>query len=33
VIEGLEFEKTLFGIWLGDKPAQADLKSNMLGII
>jgi hypothetical protein len=32
VIEGLDFKKALFGIWLGDKPAQADLKEKMLGI-
>jgi len=31
VIKGLEFKKDLFGIWLGDKPAQADLKEIMLG--
>jgi len=32
VIEGLDFKKALFGIWLGDKPAQKDLKEHMLGI-
>ncbi len=31
VIEGIEFKKALFGIWLGEKPAQADLKEHMLG--
>jgi hypothetical protein len=31
VIEGLDFKKALFGIWLGDKPAQNDLKEKMLG--
>ena len=30
-IEGLAFKKALYGIWLGDKPAQADLKAQMLG--
>jgi hypothetical protein len=30
-IEGLDFKKALFGIWLGDKPVQADLKAQMLG--
>jgi hypothetical protein len=30
-IEGLEFKKALYGIWLGDKPAQDDLKAKMLG--
>ncbi|WP_404363479.1 chalcone isomerase family protein [Marinobacter sp.] len=31
VIEGLEFKKALFGIWLSDEPAQEDLKQKMLG--
>ena len=31
VIKGLEFKKALFGIWLGDKPAQKSLKEEMLG--
>lgn len=31
VIEGLPFKQALFGIWLGDKPAQASLKKDMLG--
>jgi hypothetical protein len=30
-IEGLEFKKALFGIWLGNDPAQKDLKEKMLG--
>ncbi len=32
VIEGLEFKKALFGIWLCDKPAQKSLKQEMLGL-
>lgn len=31
IIEGLPFKQALFGIWLSDKPAQASLKSGMLG--
>lgn len=30
-ISGLEFKKALFGIWLGKKPADKDLKKGMLG--
>ncbi|HOX00065.1 MAG TPA: chalcone isomerase family protein [Deltaproteobacteria bacterium] len=30
-VAGLEFKKAYFGIWLGAKPAQADLKDKMLG--
>ncbi len=30
VIEGLDFKKALYGIWLGDKPVQKDLKVRML---
>jgi len=30
-IQGLEFKKALFGIWLCDKPAQDSLKEAMLG--
>jgi len=30
-IQGLEFKKALFGIWLCDKPAQESLKEAMLG--
>lgn len=31
VIPGLDFKKVLFGIWLCDQPADADLKKKMLG--
>ena len=31
VIPGLEFKKALFGIWLCDEPADANLKKKMLG--
>jgi hypothetical protein len=30
-ITGLDFKKALFGIWLGNKPADEDLKEKMLG--
>lgn len=30
-IDGLDFKKALFGIWLGSKPADDDLKKGMLG--
>ena len=30
-IEGLDFKKALFGIWLSDKPADASLKKSLLG--
>ncbi len=30
-VPGMEFKKALFGIWIGDKPAQASLKKEMLG--
>lgn len=30
-IDGLDFKKILFAIWLGDKPADDDLKDGMLG--
>lgn len=30
-VDGLEFKKALFGIWLGKKPADKDLKKGMLG--
>ncbi len=30
-IPGLDFKKALFAIWLGSKPASADLKQGMLG--
>ena len=29
---GLSFKQALFGIWLGDKPAQESLKKEMLGL-
>ena len=28
---GMEFKKAIFGIWLGDKPADNNLKKGMLG--
>ena len=31
-IPGLEFKKAVFGIWLGEKPADAKLKKGMLGM-
>ena len=30
-IEGLDFKKAVFGIWLGDDPSDSDLKAGMLG--
>jgi hypothetical protein len=30
-IAGMDFKKALFGIWLGSKPADDDLKAAMLG--
>jgi len=30
-IKGLDFKKALFGIWLCDQPADANLKTKMLG--
>ncbi len=30
-IKGMDFKKALFGIWLGSKPADDDLKEAMLG--
>jgi hypothetical protein len=30
-IEGMDFKKALFGIWLCDEPADEDLKAKMLG--
>ena len=30
-IEGLAFKQALFGIWLGNKPADKDLKEDLLG--
>ncbi len=32
VVEGLDFKKALFAIWLGEEPADEDLKEGMLGI-
>jgi hypothetical protein len=29
--KGLDFKKVLFGIWLGDKPVNKELKAGMLG--
>lgn len=31
IIKGFDFKKALWGIWLGDDPADADLKKAMLG--
>ena len=31
IIDGHDFKKALFGIWLCDKPADKDLKEGMLG--
>lgn len=31
IIPGADFMQGLFGIWIGDKPAQADLKDKLLG--
>lgn len=31
IIKGLDFKKALFGIWLGAKPADDDLKEELLG--
>ena len=30
-IQGLEFKKAFFGIWLSDNPVDADLKNDLLG--
>ena len=30
-VSGLDFKKALFGIWLGDKPADESLKKDLLG--
>jgi hypothetical protein len=32
-VEGLNFKKALWAIWLGDKPADAKLKKKMLGLV
>ena len=31
VIPGIDFKKGLFGIWLGEDPADSDLKKGLLG--
>ncbi|MCB0402009.1 MAG: chalcone isomerase family protein [Flavobacteriales bacterium] len=31
VIKGLDFKKALFGIWLGEEPADDNLKKDLLG--
>jgi hypothetical protein len=31
IVKGLEFKKAVFGIWLGEKPADSKLKKGMLG--
>ena len=31
IIKGYEFKKALFSIWLGEKPADDDLKDDLLG--
>lgn len=31
VVPGIAFKKALFGIWIGDNPAQSSLKEAMLG--
>lgn len=31
IIDGMDFKKALFGIWLSNKPADDDLKEAMLG--
>jgi hypothetical protein len=31
-VEGLEFKKALWSIWLGNAPADAKLKKKMLGL-
>jgi len=31
IIEGMDFKKALFGIWLSNRPADDDLKEAMLG--
>ncbi len=32
VVDGLRFKQALWGIWLGDEPADKDLKEGMLGL-
>jgi hypothetical protein len=31
-VEGFEFKKVFFGIWLGDTPVDVELKNSLLGI-
>ena len=31
-VKGLDFKKAVFGIWLGNDPADTDLKEGMLGV-
>ena len=31
-VEGFEFKKVFFGIWLGDRPVDEELKNSLLGI-
>lgn len=31
-VPGFDFKKVFFGIWLGDKPVDEDLKNSLLGI-
>ena len=31
IVKGLDFKKAVFSIWLGEKPADANLKKGMLG--
>jgi hypothetical protein len=31
IIQGVDFKKALFSIWLGDQPADKNLKKGMLG--
>jgi len=30
LVQGLDFKKALFGIWLSDNPVQENLKNDML---
>jgi hypothetical protein len=30
-IDGFDFKKAVFGIWLGKEPAQENLKTDLLG--
>jgi hypothetical protein len=32
ILSGLDFKKAVFGIWLGNDPADSDLKDGMLGL-